>query len=142
MRKVLLIYAFLWFGFSSTVLADTRVLVNPSVSQIQLDVQTLSRIYAMQLKSWKNGQAIKVYILPPRHSTHRKFVLSKLKMQPHQLDRLWNRLVFTGTGRMPFIVENEQAMLQKIKNTPGAIGYIHSAPLIDGVKVVVVGGAK
>lgn len=90
----------------------------------------------MQLKNWQDGENIKVFVLPSNHPLHRQFTLKKLKLQTHQLDRLWNRLIFTGTGRTPTVVNSEAEMLQKVKTTPGAIGYVGEHFAIDGVKVL------
>ena len=125
--------------FSNTSLASAQVIIHPSVEVDRLDAQTLSRIYAMQIKSWENGESIRVFVFPSRSKLHRSFIISKLKMQPHQLDRLWNRLIFTGTGRAPTIVKSEAEMLQKIQTTPGAIGYVGENTKVQGVKIVNMG---
>ena len=125
--------------FSNTSLASAQVIIHPSVEVDRLDAQTLSRIYAMQIISWENGESIRVFVFPSRSKLHRSFIISKLKMQPHQLDRLWNRLIFTGTGRAPTIVKSEAEMLQKIQTTPGAIGYVGENAKVQGVKIVNMG---
>jgi len=116
-----------------------QVIVHNSVSNSSVNTYTLGRIYAMQLKNWNGGQSIKVYVLPSRHKLHREFSLKILKMPTHQLDRLWNRLIFTGTGRTPVVVSSEKEMLEKIRNTPGAIGYVSENISLEGVKVLNVG---
>jgi len=42
-----------------------------------IDGHTFSRIYAMQLKNWDDGQSIKVFVLPSNSQTHRQFTLKK-----------------------------------------------------------------
>ena len=134
------LFAFMLIAlFSNTSLASAQVIIHPSVEVDRLDAQTLSRIYAMQIKSWENGESIRVFVFPSRSKLHRSFIISKLKMQPHQLDRLWNRLIFTGTGRAPTIVKSEAEMLQKIQTTPGAIGYVGENAKVQGVKIVNMG---
>ncbi|WEJ62292.1 type 2 periplasmic-binding domain-containing protein [Thiomicrorhabdus lithotrophica] len=134
------LFAFMLIAlFSNTSLASAKVIIHPSVEAERLDAQSLSRIYAMQLKSWENGEPIRVFVFPSRSKLHRSFIISKLKMQPHQLDRLWNRLIFTGIGRAPTVVKSEAEMLKKIQTTPGAIGYIGEKAKVKGVKVVHMG---
>ena len=119
--------------------AASVVIVNPSVQAEDIDAQTLGRIYAMQIKNWNDGQPVRVFTFPSNSKVHHQFVISKMKIQPHQLERLWNRLIFTGTGRTPTIVNSAQEMLQKVKSTPGAIGYVTDSDVTSGVKVLVVG---
>lgn len=119
--------------------ADSTVIVNPSVSTKSIDTQTLGRIYAMQIKNWNDGQPVKVFTFPSNSKFHHQFVISKMKIQPHQLERLWNRLIFTGTGRTPIVVNSEKEMMQKVKETPGAIGYIENGDVTSDVNVLVIG---
>lgn len=49
-------------------------------------------------------------------------------MFPYQVERIWNNFVFSGIAELPETVTDENDMLEKIKNTPGAIGYALSAP--------------
>ena len=136
MIKRLLIF-WIWAGLlNSSAIADTQVIVHPSVVNSSVNSHTLSRIYAMQLKNWNDGQSIKVFVLPSKNQTHRQFTLRKLKLQSHQLDRLWNRLIFTGTGRTPIVVKSELEMIEKVKTTPGGIGYVSGGVDVSGLKVL------
>jgi len=118
--------------------ASSSVIVNPSVNVSTIDAQTLSRIYAMQIKNWNDGQPVKVFTFPFNSKFHYLFVTSKMKIQPHQLERLWTRLIFTGTGRTPTVVNSAKEMVQKVKSTPGAIGYVSDSDVVTGVKVLTV----
>jgi ABC-type phosphate transport system substrate-binding protein len=48
-------------------------------------------------------------------------------MQPFQLNRLWNRLVFSGVGVAPTELVSQHEMVAKVRNTVGAIGYVDEA---------------
>jgi hypothetical protein len=52
----------------------------------------------MRQTTWSNGQAITVNVLPNQHQTHQAFSTKVLGMFPYQLDRIWNKLVFSGLG--------------------------------------------
>lgn len=81
----------------------------------------------MQKRVWSDNTPIRVFTLPNSSPLHRAFVNDYLRMQPYQLDRLWHRLVFSGTGSTPEQVSSVEEMLEKVKTTPGAIGYIDSS---------------
>ena len=98
-----------------------------------LDVDALSttqlrRIYSMRQSVWPSGEAIVVYVLPSEHQVHKVFSREVLKIFPYQLDRIWNKLVFSGVGKKPIVVDSPEALLEAVKSTPGAIGY---APILD-----------
>ncbi len=117
--------------------ATPKIVLNESVEFTNLDSAYLNQIFAMQIRKWPSGQAIQVFILPSTSSLHRKFVIDRLKIQAHQLDRIWNRMLFTGTGKAPTVVDSEDAMLQMIQTTPGAVGYVSKEYPADGVRVLV-----
>ena len=108
---------------SSTIIEQEIILVaNTSVDSIS--TRELRSIYSTKLKKWSNGQAIQVFNLAPENNHFRQFCLQNLRLQPHQLERIWKRMVFTGTGTPPTIVSSIDEMKNKIMTTPGAIGYI------------------
>ena len=45
-------------------------------------------------------------------------------------------MVFTGKGSLPRLFESEEELVQFVRNTPGAIGFIQSATPHDGVKTI------
>ncbi|WP_148312748.1 hypothetical protein [Marinobacter similis] len=98
-----------WLLFSALLtlaqaaFATPKIVLNESVEFTNLDSAYLNQIFAMQIRKWPSGQAIQVFILPSTSSLHRKFVIDRLKIQAHQLDRIWNRMLFTGTGKAPTV---------------------------------------
>lgn len=78
----------------------------------------------MKQRVWADGTPITVYILPKSSAEHRSFVTGQLKMQPFHLNRLWNRMIFSGTGRPPIELASQAEMLDRVRKTPGAIGYL------------------
>ena len=110
-------------------LAGPVVIHHPNLQGENFSTGSLVRIYAMQKRAWSDSTPIKVYTLPNNSNLYKEFVTNYLKMQPYQLDRLWHRLVFSGTGARPEEVSSIEEMLEKVKSTPGAIGYIDSSML-------------
>lgn len=114
---------------TSRVFGAPVLIHNPQLQGENFSTSSLVRIYAMQKRVWSDNTPVKVFILPKDSPLHKEFVNTYLRMQPYQLDRLWNRLVFSGTGTRPEEVTSLDEMLEKVKTTPGAIGYIDSAIL-------------
>ncbi|WP_158660999.1 hypothetical protein [Thiomicrorhabdus sp. Milos-T2] len=130
-------FMILWLP-AQVINAETVVVVNSQVQIDTISAKSLGRIYAMQVKHWPDGHPIKVYTYSTQKELYRHFMISQVKMQPHQLERLWSRLIFTGTGRVPVVVGNEKEMLQKVRMTPGAIGYVETEESLTGVKALTV----
>ncbi|GJL76473.1 hypothetical protein [Nitrosomonas sp.] len=113
-----------------------EVVIHPDVDQETISVNVLRAIFSMRMKTWPNGKIIKVYVLPDNHPLHHDFAKEKLSVFPYQLRSTWDRLVFSGTGQAPITVSSNKEMLEKITNTPGAIGYLETAYINDDVHVL------
>ena len=108
-------------------LARPLLIHHPNLQGENFSTNSLVRIYAMQKRVWSDNTPVRVFTLPNNSPLHKAFVNDYLRMQPYQLDRLWHRLVFSGTGSTPEEVSSVEEMLEKVKTTPGAIGYVDSA---------------
>jgi ABC-type phosphate transport system substrate-binding protein len=105
----------------------TEIVVNQSVPVGEYSLNKTRAIFTMRQRFWPNGKNIKVFVLADNNPLHKNFTKNNLNMFPHQLRRVWDRMVFSGTGRAPMILNTEEEMLDKISNTPNAIGYLNSS---------------
>jgi ABC-type phosphate transport system substrate-binding protein len=101
-----------------------------------LTTSQLRRIYTMRQIQWANGHRITVYVLPRKHILHLQFSKERLQMFPYQLDRIWNKLTYSGLGVAPVTVNTPEDLLKAVKSTPGSIGYVESAKDMEAVNVV------
>jgi len=124
---------FILFAFSLNTYANElpKVIVNSQAQIQKISPKTLLRIYSMQQKYWPNGKKIKVYTLSQLQTEHQNFVKKILKSQPYQLERHWKQLLFSGIGKPPIQLDNEQEMITKINSSPGAIGYVSANTIVD-----------
>jgi len=73
---------------------------------------------------WPNNDPIVVFVLPSDHSVHKVFSKNMLHIFPYQLDRIWNKLTFSGLGVAPRIVQSQTALIHAVSITRGAVGYV------------------
>jgi hypothetical protein len=78
--------------------------------------------FARQTK-WPNGDPIRVFVLPDRHPLHVRFSKEVLGVYPYQLRSTWDRILYSGTGVPPTVVNSPQEARERVDETPGAIGY-------------------
>ena len=116
--------------------ASLKVIVNASVEENHLKLKDLRSIYTMKKNLWSNGDRIAVFVLSDDNATHKEFCRKLLKVFPRQLESVWYRLVYSGTGEKPVSVNSEKEMIELVTNTPGAIGYIQSESLHEETKVI------
>ena len=70
-----------------------------------------------------NGDPIRVFVLPDRHLLHIRFSKEALGVYPYQLRSTWDRILYSGTGVPPTVVNTPQEVRERVDETPGAIGY-------------------
>lgn len=104
--------------------SNVIVIINKDVKEKSITPGALRSIFGMRLRSWAGGKPVRVFVYSDYYPLHIEFSKKVLGVFPYQLRSSWDRLVFSGTGQAPTQVRNEDEMLERIENTPGAIGYI------------------
>ncbi|WP_343814282.1 hypothetical protein [Colwellia asteriadis] len=107
-----------------------EVITHKSITQQSLTTSQLRRIFTMRQTYWSNNNAITIFVLPSQHQLHRSFSKERLAIYPYQLERIWNKLTYSGLGVAPTVVDTPEALIQAVLNTPGAIGYASKDDLI------------
>ncbi|MBB3231256.1 hypothetical protein [Halomonas stenophila] len=115
---------------------DVLLVANADVETHRLTRDTTRAIFAMRQRTWPDGQAARVFVLPNSHPVHARFVKERLSVYPHQLQLAWDRVVFSGTGQAPNRVRTQVEMLEQIASTSGALGYVEREYLDDRVQVI------
>lgn len=105
--------------------ADTRVVPYSLTKQdTSYTRDELREIFFGRQTLWRDGTPLKVFVLPDQHPLHIRFSKEVLGVYPYQLRSAWDRMIYSGTGTPPTLVESLEQMKTLIKETPGAIGYI------------------
>jgi ABC-type phosphate transport system substrate-binding protein len=128
----ILLYCLSTFAFAT----EMEIIANPKGASEYLDASTLRGIFGMRVSRWPDGTPIRVFVLPDDNPVHAEFAKRILNTYPHQLRRNWDRLVFSGTGNAPIQVKSEREMLDRIRSTPGSIGYVESGKESANVHVI------
>lgn len=101
-----------------------HVITHASVKIESITPAQLRRIYSIRQTRWASSTPITVFVLPSQHTIHKNFAKNTLNIFPYKLDRVWNKLTFSGLGVAPTIVQSQEEMLKAVSSTPGAIGYV------------------
>ncbi|WP_233267341.1 hypothetical protein [Paraglaciecola sp. L3A3] len=105
-------------------ITQVQVIVNASVETEEIDVEQARRIFSMRQTAWRDNQKITVFVLASKHKTHQIFTTQVLGVFPYQLERIWNKLVYSGLGEEPIQVNSEQEMIERVSKQSGSIGYV------------------
>ncbi|WP_298442582.1 hypothetical protein [uncultured Ferrimonas sp.] len=117
------LFLLLWLSLTQGALAAQVVVNDPSVAG-EISQSELRAIYSMKRQFWPDGTAITVVTLAANDPLHVEFCKNQLKLLPFQLNREWDRLVFSGMGERPQQVASAEELLELVSRTKGAIGYL------------------
>jgi hypothetical protein len=65
-----------------------------------------------------------------------EFFAKACKKDPVQVQAMWGKLIFTGTGTPPAEVDSAAAMKKAVAADPNAVGYIDKKDIDASVKVI------
>jgi ABC-type phosphate transport system substrate-binding protein len=122
--------------FGSPTISAVEVITNSSADIASITTTQLRRIYSMRQVKWANGVPITIFVLSSTTKIHQQFCKETLRLFPYQLDRIWNKLTFSGMGIAPTIVSSQQELIQAVKSTTGAIGYIENINEVSDVNLL------
>lgn len=125
LKRIMLLFAIILLPNTPLKADDLKpVLLDSNGQAKHLSAETVREIFFMRLSSWPDGSPIHVFVLPDNNPLHARFAKEILGVYPFQLRSAWDRMVYSGTGVSPTTVETPEEMQMRIKQTPGAIGYI------------------
>lgn len=124
--------------FSHSVHA-TNVIVHPTVQLDNLSPSNLRRIFTMRNRQWQKDLPIRVFVFASDNKIHSNFCLQTLEVFPYQLDKIWGKLLFSGLGEPPQVVNSYEEMIEKVRSTPGAIGYVDKIVNSEGLLIMTIG---
>lgn len=116
----------------SSLWAGELVIINGNKGN--LTKQEVQKIYLGKQKRWDDGTKIHLTTYNGGELAD-SFMKHYLGKKHSQFLIYWKQLMFTGRGIMPKQVETQEEMIEYVKKTPGAIGYISDAN-IDGISVI------
>ena len=117
--------------------ASFSVVVHPSNPMESITRAQLSAIYLQRKRSWRDGREIVPVDQPASSPVRERFSRAVHGKSVAYVTRYWQRLIFSGRGIPPRQLQNDAAVLELVKNSREAIGYIdRDTPLGDGVKVL------
>ena len=113
-----------------------RLIANRDLAQSQLSRNEARLYFTLRRQSWPDAQPVRVFVLADDDPLHMAFAKEVLGLFPYQLRGVWDRQVFSGTGQAPTLVASETEMIARVAATPGALGYVWSAPRDPRVRIL------
>lgn len=131
--KQAVIGAFIALSLNASVFADVAVIVHPNNTS-SLTEKDIKRIFLGKWNKFPDGsEAIPLATIGNVNDEFNELVLGR---KSSQIQSYWAKIVFTGRGSPPKVVD-ESSVIELIKNNKNAISYIDADKLTDEVRVVI-----
>ncbi|MDY6824114.1 MAG: hypothetical protein SWH68_10035 [Thermodesulfobacteriota bacterium] len=135
--RTITLFAVMAILMAGPVFADVTIIANPDVPTDTISQTDLKNIFLGNRVKWSNGDRI-YFTLSGNSDTHQSFLKTYVGRTPSQFQMHWRNMVFTGKGQMPTTLDSEQAVIDYVANTKGAVGYVTTPPVSGDVKTLTV----
>jgi ABC-type phosphate transport system substrate-binding protein len=116
-----------------------KVIVHPSNQVKSLSRKQLAAMFLKKQDSWESGALVIPVDQPERAAVRQTFSREVLGKPPAAVKSYWNQLVFSGRNVPPAERTTDDDVVNFVKNTPSAVGYVSATTKTKGVRVVMVG---
>lgn len=135
--KIIFLVITILLCLAKNAFAQVAVITNPSVEKNDITSGELLDFYSRDVRVWKNGDPVIVFDLKLKSEIKSTFY-SFLGKSTSRMKSIWMKKMLSGEGDPPEALETEEAMLEKVASTPGAIGFVSKSKVTENVKVLVV----
>lgn len=117
--------------------AAVAIIANKNVPADTLTKDQVRDIYMYDVRQWSNMLPVVVLDLTQK-STIRSTFYDYLGKPASRLKSIWLKKLLMGEGNPPEIVADEQAMISRVAELPGAIGFADASRVPDSVKILAI----
>lgn len=129
---------FAWGIFATTSVfagSEISVIINKSNKVGALNRSRLVDIFTLNSSQWEGGARIQIFDFKGSPAIRQHFY-DYLNLSPDLLKRIWLRKQFSGRAVPPTTFASEDDVVRAVASTPGAIGYVSSGKVGDGVAII------
>lgn len=118
------------------LLAAETVIVSPKNGAATLSNDEMRDLFLGAKTSWSDGAKVLVAVLKsgPSHDA----LMKSLDKNQSQFNTTWKRVIFTGKGSMPQQFDSEDELVAFVAKNPGAIAFVDTGKIKDGVKALAI----
>ncbi len=113
------------------------IIAHAGLAVDSVDADFITKAYTLTFQRWEDGSKITVFNYKDDTDIKTRFY-AYIDQKPAALRKVWLRYQLTGEGRPPRAVKNEKAMLDKVAETEGAIGYVALERVTEDVKIITI----
>lgn len=122
---------------ATTVSAQVAVIAHKDVPVESIAKDQLLDFYTRDALSWPSSE-LEVIVCDLRlKGAVKDGFYEFLGKSSSRMKSIWLKRKLAGEGDPPEFFQTEEALLQHVTNTPGAVGFIHPSKVTSNVKVLI-----
>ena len=116
--------------------ADVVVIVSAKSPITRLTAEQTARIFLGKAGSFPDDRDAVPIDQAEGSAIRDEFYSKVVHKNPSQLSAYWAKVIFTGDGRPPVMMESNAAVRKAVASDPNAIGYIDKSAVNKSVRVI------
>jgi ABC-type phosphate transport system substrate-binding protein len=121
---------------TSSAWADVVVVVSARSSVTRLNADHIAKIFLGKINTYPSGGNAVPLDQPEGSVARDEFYLKVANKSAAQLTAYWAKVIFTGDGYPPRLLEGNSAVKRAVAGNPNAIGYIEKSVVDSSVRVI------
>lgn len=132
---IFLLAAFMLFS-AGAIAANAEILfvTNKDVPVDSLTSNQIQDIFLGKMVKWPDNSRVHFVVL--EGGVHDSFLKQYIKRTSSQYNVYWKKMLFTGKGNKPKSFDSEKALVDYVKQTKGAIGYVGQKTAAADAKII------
>jgi len=115
---------------------DMVVVANPQSGIDTLSREEVINIYLGRYRQLSSGISAQPVDSPATHPDKARFYHLLVSKDLAEINAYWSRLIFSGRTTPPRAAKSEEELLNIVRKTPGAIGYVDRSKIDSRVIMV------
>jgi ABC-type phosphate transport system substrate-binding protein len=116
--------------------AEVVVVVSAQSPVTSLTAAQTARIFLGKANAFPDDSAAVPVDQAEGSAIRNEFYSKVVHKNSSQLTAYWAKIIFTGNGRPPVVLEGDAAVRKAVANNPNAIGYIDKSDVDSSVRVI------
>jgi ABC-type phosphate transport system substrate-binding protein len=123
---------------SSIATAELAIITHPSYQGGELTAVHIKKLFMGKSKFFPNGDKSEAIDQKVGSAARAVFVSSILETNEAKLSRHWSKLIFSGKGKPPNVLDGDEAIKRWVGRNPAGIGYVDASQVDESVKVLLI----
>ncbi len=109
-------------SYALATVKNVAIIASSDVTSLNMD--QLKNVYSLKQKLLPNNAPVKLVHLPLDNEVTQAFSHHLFELYPYQLQRIWDRQVFSGRARAPKNISSESKVFAHVSTNSNTIAYV------------------